>query len=202
SPPTTQASLSGPLGSHGWYTGTVTVTLTATDPDGDSDVAATYYTVDNGAQQTYSSPFAVSHDAIHSLTFWSVDHAGNKETPNTQTIKIDGTAPSVTASANPSTLTSPNGRMVTVTVSGSMSDALSGLSPASAAFSVIDDYGTVQPSGSISVQSNGSYSFSIQLQASRNGKDKNGRHYTITVRALDMAGNAGSAITVVTVPHN
>lgn len=202
SPPITTASLAGPVGSNGWYTGAVTVTLSATDQDGASDVAATYYTVDGGAQQTYSNSFTVSQYAIHSITFWSRDKAGNIETANAQTIKIDGTPPSVSAASNPSTLSPPTGKMVNVTITGSMSDALSGLNPAGASFSVVDDYGTVQPSGSITVQSNGSYSFTIQLQASRNGNDKNGRHYTITVRGTDMAGNVGTAVTVVTVPHN
>ena len=50
--------------------------------------------------------------------------------------------------------------------------------------------------------SNGSYTFTIQLQASRNGNDTDGRQYTITVSAQDNAGNKGSASTIVTVPHD
>src|SRR5262249_49676683 len=77
--PTTTASLSGPQGSNGWYTGPVQVTLTATDPDGPADVAATYYSVDFSGVQTYAGPFSVSGDGYHAVQFWSVDQAGNTE---------------------------------------------------------------------------------------------------------------------------
>src|SRR5439155_15099980 len=41
-----------------------------------------------------------------------------------------------------------------------------------------------------------------QLEASRAGFDTDGRQYTITVRARDNAGNAGSASTTVIVLHD
>jgi len=44
--------------------------------------------------------------------------------------------------------------------------------------------------------------FTISLQASRNGNDKDGRHYTITVSAGDFAGNLGVTAAVVIVPHD
>jgi len=94
-PPTTTAALSSPAGSNGWYTGAVTVTLSATDPDGAADVAATYYAVDGGAQQTYASAFSVSGDGTHAVSYWSVDKAGNAEAHNSVTIKIDGTQPTI-----------------------------------------------------------------------------------------------------------
>lgn len=202
SSPTTQASLSGPSGSNGWYTGPVTVTLTATEGGSSANIASTSYSIDGGATQTYSGPFTVSGDAIHSLSFWSKDKFGATESPKSLSIPIDGTPPSVTAAANPATLSPPNGKMVPVTVSGNIADALSGVDPSKASFSVKDDYGQIQPSGSITVQSNGSYAFTVQLQALRNGNDKNGRHYTITVYAADKAGNTAAATTIVTVPHN
>jgi hypothetical protein len=71
-----------------------------------------------------------------------------------------------------------------------------------ATFGVTDKYGLVQPSGHVTLGGDGSYTFTIQLQASRNGSDEEGRQYTITVRAQDKAGNKGSASTVVTVPHD
>ena len=36
----------------------------------------------------------------------------------------------------------------------------------------------------------GSYSFTVILQASRNGNDMDGRQYSITVSAKDFAGNS------------
>ncbi len=97
-PPSTTDSLAGTLGSNGWYTSTaVSVTLSATDAT--SGVAATYYTVDGGIQQTYSSSaFSVSGDGTHHLTFWSVDAAGNTDTAESDSIRIDSVKPSTTVS--------------------------------------------------------------------------------------------------------
>ena len=76
------------------------------------------------------------------------------------------------------------------------------MNPSTAAFAVIDEYGSVQPQGPVSLGAGGSYSFKILLQASRNDNDQNGRQYKITVSARDYAGNQASSATVVTVPHD
>lgn len=89
--------------------------------------------------------------------------------------------------------------MVPITISGTITDPTSGVSTAT--YAVKDEYGSVQPSGSVTLV-NGSYSFTIQLQASRNGNDQDGRQYTITVSVRDKAGNQRSAATGVTVPHD
>lgn len=86
---------------------------------------------------------------------------------------------------------------MSVTLSGSATDALSGINNAS--FNVIDEYGVAQPSGSVSVQADGSYSFTLSLPATRQGNDKNGHLYTIVVTAFDRAGNATSATTTLTI---
>jgi len=67
---------------------------------------------------------------------------------------------------------------------------------------VTDEYGSVQPSGPVTVEADGSYAFTIHLQASRHGNDKNGRQYIITVSAHDNAGNEGVETTSVIVPHD
>ena len=82
-----------------------------------------------------------------------------------------------------------------------MTDADSGVDASTATYAVTDEYGHVQPSGHITLGANGSYSFTISLQTSRNGKDKDGRQYIITVSAQDTVGNQGAAVTGVTVPH-
>lgn len=200
SAPVTTATVSGLVGSNGWYRGPVQVTLTATDAGGGQ--ASTTYNLDGGPAVAYSGPFGVSGDRIHGLTFFSVDGSGNTEAPNTLAIKIDGTPPTVSASAQPASLWPPTGNPVTVTVSGSVSDATSGIDPVSARFSVVDEYGKVQPSGTVTLGAGGHYTAAVPLVALRNGGDRDGRTYTIVLRVQDNAGNLGTATTVVTVPHD
>ncbi|HZO88112.1 MAG TPA: hypothetical protein VFB38_07200 [Chthonomonadaceae bacterium] len=199
-PPTTNASVSGPASANGWYGGTVSLQLTAADAL--SGVTGTYCSVDGGAVQPYAGLLSLSGDGAHQVTYWSVDRAGNQEQAKSLTIRIDKTAPTITAAANPSQLWPPNGKMVAVTISGQMTDAGSGIDPTSAAFTVADSSGQIQPSGSVSVRPDGSYAFTIQLEARRSGKDKQGRTYTVTVQARDACGNLGSASAVITVPHD
>jgi serine protease len=117
-------------------------------------------------------------------------------------IPVDTTPPLVTILASPRTLWPPNGKMVPVIISGTITDSESGVDTSTAAYAVTDEYGSIQPSGTVTLGANGSYSFTIQLQASRNGNDKDGRQYIITVGAQDDAGNEGSAATGVVVPHD
>lgn len=120
------------------------------------------------------------------------DRAGNAATFTSPAVNIDMTTPVVSAAANPSTA-NKSPRPVTVTISGNVTDGLSGVS--SASFNVIDEYGVTQPSGSVTLQANGDYSFTLTLPATRQGPDKDGHLYTIVVSASDRAGNSGSATT-------
>jgi hypothetical protein len=362
-PPVTTASLSGTVGQNGWYRSDVQVTLAAVDPDGAADIVATRYTVDGGSTQTYAGPIIVSGDAIHQITFWSEDQAGNQDTPtNAQTIMIDATPPTLSflapspaanaagwnntavdiayttgdnlsgvlsalpgsplhfgaegsgqtmtvtvtdeagnsatftspvvnidvtppaltfgaqsppanafnwhntpvdlafsasdnlsgvasavpasplhfgaagagqtqsvtvtdAAGNSATFTSPainidltpptltaspgvaslwppNHAMVPDAISGSVGDSLSGVDPSSMTFRVVDEYGALQPTGPVTVNADGSYSFTIMLEASRLGGDADGRRYQIIVTATDKSGNRVTASTVVMVPHD
>jgi hypothetical protein len=114
----------------------------------------------------------------------------------------DHKPPVLSVSAHPSRLWPPNGKMVSITVSGTITENDSGVNPTTARFSVADEYGRVQPSGAVSLVSGESYVFTTSLEASRRGNDSDGRQYIITVTAEDLAGNSGSASTVVTVPHD
>jgi large repetitive protein len=84
----------------GWVNNDVTVTLNATDPNPGSGVAGTYYTVDGGSQQSGGSvsvpaPAGHSDDGTHTVAYWSVDSAGNAESQNSATVKIDTIAPAI-----------------------------------------------------------------------------------------------------------
>ena len=118
------------------------------------------------------------------------------------TSQIDQTPPVITATATPATLRPPNGKLIPVIVSGTILDSGVGVDPSTATFEVLDEYGLIAPSGPITREHDGSYTFTVALQASRRGSDPEGRHYTIMVSATDTAGNPGSASATVTVPRN
>ncbi len=92
--------------------------------------------------------------------------------------------------------------MVPVIITGTITDADSDVDASTAMYAVSDEYGIVQPSGRVPLESTGSYTITVLLQASRRGNDNDGRRYIITVRAQDQSGNSGAAATVVTVPHD
>ena len=188
--PVTQASASGTAGANGWFRSAVQVSLSATDNL--AGVQTSFYQIDGGATQTYTGAFVLATQGQHTVNYWSVDNLNNTEAAHSLLVKIDNVGPSVTASSNPATA-SKGPRPVTVTISGNVTDAVSGL--ASAGFNVIDEYGNTQPSGSVTVQANGSYSFTLSLPATKQGNDKDGHLYTIVVSASDQAGNSASATT-------
>jgi hypothetical protein len=171
-----------------------------------SAVAVSFQCADSLSGLAAGSPPAPTilsaEGAGQSVSGTCTDVAGNSATSTVSGINIDKIPPVVTASANPAMLWPPNGNMVAVTISGTMADGLSGVNRSSASFAVNDSYGLVQPNGPVSVTANGRYSFTVSLEARRNGQDTNGRFYTITVNAQDNAGNAGSATTIVVVPHD
>jgi hypothetical protein len=76
---------------------------------------------------------------------------------------------------------------VNVTVAGTAFDAQSGV--AQIAWRVIDEYGSYQPSAVVGVSGNGPFTLTVPLIAARKGSDKDGRHYTIVLTAVDAAGN-------------
>jgi hypothetical protein len=190
-PPTITGSRSPQPNTHGWNNTNVTVSFACSDA------------LSGLAAGSPPAPTVVSTEgAGQSVSGMCQDLAGNSATATVSGINIDKTSPVVTIAPNPSTLWPPDGKMVPVTVSGTMTDNLSGINPSSASFRVVDGYGAVQPSGSVAVSASGSYSFPISLEARRAGTDKNGRTYTITVTTQDNAGNQSSASTTVVVPHD
>src|SRR5262249_50702326 len=93
--PTTTSIVSGSLGHNGWYQSSVMVELTASDNL--SGIKNTFFQIDGGVQQTYAGvPFTVAGDSFHTVTYWSIDKAGNTESIETLKVKIDTTPPTIT----------------------------------------------------------------------------------------------------------
>ena len=109
-------------------------------------------------------------------------------------------APVITLSASPGSLWPPNGKMVPVIVSGRVADGGCGVNASATTYAVQDEYAEVQPAGPIELNADGRFSFTILLRASRN--DRDGRLYTITVRAENSTGAAASSTRGVRVPHD
>ncbi|WP_240702976.1 OmpL47-type beta-barrel domain-containing protein [Cohnella luojiensis] len=75
-----------------WVKEDVTVKLTSSDSG--SGVATTFYSVD-GSEFVEGSSFTISQEGIHTVSYYSVDQAGNEETKQAAEVKIDRTAPIV-----------------------------------------------------------------------------------------------------------
>jgi hypothetical protein len=89
---------------NGWVSRSeVTLELKATDAL--STVDQTYFTVDSGALQT-GTTVTIEAEGAHTVTFWSVDKAGNVEKQRTADVRIDRTPPTITHSQAPE----PNGK--------------------------------------------------------------------------------------------
>jgi hypothetical protein len=81
-----------------WQTSGVVLDVEATDPL--SGVRATHYTVNGGLSQT-GNQIALAADGTYTLTFWSVDKAGNEGVHGTASVKIDKAAPSINHTIKP-----------------------------------------------------------------------------------------------------
>ena len=119
--PTTTATLSGTQGENGWYTSSVTVTLTCSDAGSGCD--KTEYRLNNGAWTTYSTAVPISTEGTTTFDYRSTDKAGNTESTQTKTIKIDTakpTAPVISAwtdSNKAVSITAANGRPMMIPTS-------------------------------------------------------------------------------------
>ncbi len=80
------------------YAMSAVISLEATDTGG-AGVASTHYSLDGAADET-GTAVSVSESGTHVLEFWSVDAAGNVETPHkTVTFVVDAVAPTTTSDA-------------------------------------------------------------------------------------------------------
>jgi hypothetical protein len=83
---------------QGTVTTDATVTFTAADNAGGVGVAATYYKVNGGAEQT-GAAVTLSTSGTHTVSYWSRDWAGNAEQAQNVTVTVDKVV-DVTASAS------------------------------------------------------------------------------------------------------
>lgn len=97
--PLTTLSASPASNTAGWNHTTVSVSLAASDAG--SGVRATYYRLNSAATASYAGPIAILTQGTNTLTYWSVDAAGNVETSKTAIFRLDTVAPTTTADQSP-----------------------------------------------------------------------------------------------------
>lgn len=118
-------------------------------------------------------------------------------------LTIDRNPPALTLVVDPAELWPPNHKRVQVRISVAATDAGTGVE--SVQLRVIDEYGVVQPAvapvpgnGGASVE----FSVGVELEASRDGQDRDGRVYTIEATVTDRACQTAMATAQVLVPHD
>lgn len=107
-------------------------------------------------------------------------------------------APSVAATATPTTLWPPNGKLVTISVSGSVTPQQNCAMPEYVSFAILDEYGEFDTDLTGEPLTNGAFAFTVQVEASRLGGDADGRHYLITLDTPDGGNNEIGVL----VPHD
>lgn len=172
----------------------------ATGPQG----AIAEFTIDAPADAFhFPLSVAVSHPSgsvfplgVTTVTATATDVFGNSETKTFTVTVVDTTAPDITVlSASPHTLWPPNKKMVAVTLSAVVNDAVDGAVGAA----IVSVTSNEPVGGAPDWEITGP--LTLKLRAEREGGGT-GRIYTITVSSTDAAGNSSTATVVVAVPHD
>jgi hypothetical protein len=91
-----------------WTNKDVTLNLSASDEQGGSGVKEITYSLNGGQPTTVSGSSAsvnVTTEGQTTITYYATDNAGNKESNQTFTVKLDKTAPDTTITKSPSNIT-------------------------------------------------------------------------------------------------
>lgn len=138
-------------------------------------------------------------DGLHVLTATARDHADNVSASAPVSVTVDNTPPAISTSPAPATLWPPNGKMVPITLSIVVADALDPRPRVALVSITCDD--ACDANQDIAGASFGADDRQFELRAKRRGS-RSGRTYTITYSATDAAGNTGTGVTIVVVPHD
>lgn len=113
--PVTATGVQGSVGFNNWFTSAPVVSLDATDDL--SGILKTEYSLDSGTTwNNYTTPFSISMEGIITLSYRSVDKAGNREDVKSEVMYIDTTAPTIFASDISAEQLTVEGTLLTVPV--------------------------------------------------------------------------------------
>jgi hypothetical protein len=191
SPPSTTATLKGPLTDQGSYIGPVEISLDASDDFSDDPSIA--YRLNGGEWNTYVGPFGVSEEGAHLVEFRGTDPVGHAEEIKSKTFSIDRSPPSINIETQRMTLWPPNGKLVDVgldiTTDASVRSTRVDLTSS-------EPVGEVGPDMVLDEETQ-----RLRLRAERFDGGP-GRTYTVSVTATDEAGNQSVDHATVFVPHD
>jgi hypothetical protein len=181
----------------------LTITLTASDVDED---ALTYGVVTqpshgslSGAAPHLTYMPVLNYNGPDSFTFRTNDSSLNSNTAtvyiNVNPVNDPPVIQSVTV--NPNQLWPPNKKPVDVKITVNANDADGASDILKTTYSVIDEYGIYNVA-----ETNLPLNGKISLIADRDGNDKDGRIYTITIRVYDAGGLFDQKSVNVLVPHD
>ncbi len=180
--PVTTATVSPPA--VGGFHRTPKVTLDATDGLG-VGVAAVQYTVDGSGTRSYTAPFWVTGDGIHTVTYRAVDMLGKIEATKTITFTVDGSPPMSSMKLTPAPI---GGVYVNPTVTLSSNDFTGGSGTASIEY-LLDSGSWTTYSGPFTVSGDGSHT--IQFHATDNA----GNVEAVKTKSFTVDGS-GPTITI------
>jgi flagellar hook assembly protein FlgD len=173
-PPVTKATTSGTAGRNGWLQSSATVALAAADAR--SGVASTWWQAGASARR-YVAPMAVTGDGTHTLRYRSIDRAGVAEAWRTLTLRIDATPPTISIRLTGTAGVAAGTYRGHVTITPAIADATSGVASRTAA---------VDGAAAVALRTPGVVVTGEGL-------------HTITVSAVDAAGNRASQTATFTI---
>ena len=162
-PPNTTASLFGTMGENSWYISDVQVEFKVNST---ALLNETWYRLDNGSWTKYDQPINITEEGQTSVEFYSTDKARNIEETKNMTIRIDKTMPTIEVTSPREGGSYKFSKPITVVF-----EAIDGTSGLANVTATLDG---------LPIQ-NGSVHSHLSL----------GNH-TLTVRAVDFAGNTAT----------
>ena len=164
---------------------------------------AVFFTPQTPITSTWSGPFGTAFGLTPTVTvplgantlMLTISNGAQSASDSTVITVVDTIAPVIaSATADPSTIWPPNGRMVPVTIAASTSDACDA-QPDCQIVSVTADDGAAAGDWEVTGP------LSLNVRAARLGGGT-GRTYTVTIRCADASGNGTTRTVTIVVPHN
>ncbi|MED4225610.1 hypothetical protein [Neobacillus cucumis] len=183
---------------------TATISYSTTNPT-NQDVVATVHTSKPVTITNNEGSNQYTFKENGEFTFEFVDAAGIRHSVTAKVSNIDKVPPKLSVSLDPSVLSVPNNKMVTVQATLNYTDAESGIQYVrlNSITSNEPDSGLDNGDQPNDIQNAifGTEDTSFDLRAERSGKG-DGRIYTITYTVTDKAGNSTTRTATVTVLHD